>query len=79
MSADHRLQRVLRPEPGRVSTYPVGDDGTAWLANSLYDLLPADSSWGGLDTLAGRAKLDRKVTRHVLHVMWSFGLINFRP
>jgi len=42
-SSDHRLQRVLRPEPGRVSTYFVGDDSTAWLANSLYDLLPVDS------------------------------------
>jgi aminopeptidase len=79
VSADYRLQRVLRPEPGRVSTCPVGDDATAWLANSIYNLLPADSGWCGLDALAGRAKLDRKVTQHVLHVMWSYGLINVKP
>jgi len=42
VSGDYRLQRVLRPEPGRVSNCPVGDDATAWLANSLYNLLPAD-------------------------------------
>ena len=79
VSGDYRLQRVLRPEPGRVSTCPVGDDATAWLANSIYNLLPADSGWCGLDALASRAKLDRKVTQHVLHVMWSYGLINARP
>ncbi len=78
VSPDYRLQRVLRPEPGRVSTCPVGDDATAWLANSVYNLLPADSGWCGLDALAGRAKLDRRVAQHVLHVMWSYGLINVR-
>jgi len=78
VSGDYRLQRLLRPEPGRVSTCPVGDDATAWLANSIYNLLPADNGWCGLDALAGRAKLDRKVAQHVLHVMWVYGLINAR-
>jgi leucyl aminopeptidase (aminopeptidase T) len=79
VSGDYRLQRVLRPEPGRVSTCPVGDDATAWLANSIYNLLPSDSGWCGLDALASRAKLDRKVAQHVLHVMWAYGLINVKP
>jgi hypothetical protein len=70
---------VLRPEPGRVSSYFVGDDSTAWLANSLYDLLPEDNDWIAIDTLTTRAKLDRRTARRVLHVMWSYGLINIRP
>jgi hypothetical protein len=78
-SADRRLQRVLRPEPGRISTSFVGDDNTAWLANSLYDLLPVESDGIAIDLLTGRANLDRKTARRVLHVMWSFGLINTRP
>jgi hypothetical protein len=76
---DHRLQRVLRPEPGRVSTCFVGDDATAWLAHSLYSLLPVESQWTAVDTLIARAKLDGKTARRVLHVMWSYGLINTRP
>ena len=77
-SSDHRLQRVLRPEPGRVSTCFVGDDSTAWLANSLYDMFPLESEWIAVDTLTARANLDRKTARRVLHVMWSYGLINPR-
>ena len=77
-SSDHRLQRVLRPEPGRVSTCFVGDDGTAFLADSLYGNLPVDGSWANVDTLRARAKLDIKTARRVLHVMWSYSLINVR-
>jgi hypothetical protein len=78
-SADHRLQRVLRPEPGRVSACYVGDDSTAWLADSLYSLLPVESGWTSIDALATRANLNRKTVRSTLHVMWSYGLINIRP
>lgn len=78
VTADHRLQRVLRPEPGRVSAAFVGDDGTAWLAHSLYSLLPVDSTWMAVEPLIARAKLDRRTALRVLHVMWSYGLINAR-
>jgi hypothetical protein len=77
-SADRRLQRVLRPEPGRISTSFVGDDNTAWLANSLYDLLPVESDGIAVDLVTSRANLDRKTARRILHVMWSYGLINIR-
>jgi hypothetical protein len=77
-TSDHRLQRVLRPEPGRVSTCFIGDDGTAFLADSLYWNLPVDGGWASVDTLRTRAKLDIKTARRVLHVMWSYGLINVR-
>jgi hypothetical protein len=78
-SSDHHLQRVLRPEPGRVSSCFVGDDSTAWLASSLYDLLPMVGDWIAVDALATRANLDRKTARRVLHVMWSYGVVNTRP
>jgi predicted transcriptional regulator len=45
----------------------------------LYDLLPVESDWMAVDTLTSRANLDRKTARRVLHVMWSYGLINMRP
>jgi hypothetical protein len=78
-SSDRRLQRVLRPEPGNVSTYFVGDDSTAFLADALYTHLPTESGWTNVEYLRTRAKLDIKTARRVLHVMWSYGLINVRP
>lgn len=78
-SSDRHLQRVLRPEPGRVSTCFVGDDSTAWLADSLYSHLPVEGSWADVEYLQTRARLDGKTARRVLHVMWTYGLINVRP
>ncbi len=78
-TADHRLQRVLRPEPGRVSMCFVGDDRTALTAHVLYSMLPAERGWTTIDALTTRANLDRRTARRVLHVVWSYGLINVRP
>lgn len=75
-SPEGRLQRVLRPEPGRKSTYFVGDNETAKLAYSLYNNLPADSDWLSISDLAACTGLDIDRCRRVLHVMWSYNLIN---
>jgi leucyl aminopeptidase (aminopeptidase T) len=77
-SGDGRLQRVLRPEPGRVSACTIGDDETSRLAGDLYALLPVEGGWIGVDRLANRARLDSEITRRVLHVMREYGVIRVR-
>ncbi|MGC9334702.1 MAG: aminopeptidase [Anaerolineae bacterium] len=75
---DGRLQRVLRPEPGRVSTCSVGDDETARLAQRLYMLVPDGGEWLAVDTLVTRARMEPEVARQVLHVLWTYHLIRYR-
>jgi leucyl aminopeptidase (aminopeptidase T) len=71
----NRLQRVLRPEPGRVSTCAVGNPETARMAYTLYRLLPEEGRGVPLDELARRARMDAQVARQVLHVMWQYDLV----
>lgn len=77
-AAGGRLQRVLRPEPGRISGCFVGDDDTAQFAAMLYELLPDEGDWLPVEELAGYADLDRDVVRKVLHVMWGYDLVRAR-
>jgi hypothetical protein len=77
-AADGRLQRVLRPEPGRVSTCSVGDDDTAALAGILYEVLPDEADWLAVAELATYAGSDVDLVRRVLHVMSDYGLIQYR-
>ena len=77
-TADGRLQRVLRPEPGRVSTCFVGDDETARLAQRLYALVPDGGEWLAVDNLSARSGLEPEVVRQVLHVLWTYHLIRYR-
>jgi hypothetical protein len=72
------LARVLRPEPGRVSNCMVGNHETSRLAASLYSLLPADSEWIDINNLADHNQMNLDIARRVLHLMWEYGLINYR-
>jgi leucyl aminopeptidase (aminopeptidase T) len=74
-SADGRLQRMLRPEPGRVSACFVGNAETARMTSSLYTLLPDDGSVVQLEELARRAKMDTRVARRLLHLLWQYDLV----
>jgi hypothetical protein len=75
-SPDGRLQRILRPEPGRVSTCFVGDEETAQLAGTLYALIPGEGEWLRVEELEGLGLWEPGLVRRVLHVLWSFGLID---
>ncbi len=77
-SPDGRLQRVLRPEPGRVSNCFVGDHETSQLANVLYHTLPQEGDWLRTDELVSRVSLEADLVRRVLHVLWSYDLIRVR-
>jgi hypothetical protein len=72
---DGRLQRVLRPEPGRLSACYVGDAQTARFANTLYGLLPDDERGLSVDSLTRQANMDADLVRRVLHVMKNYDLI----
>jgi hypothetical protein len=74
-STDGRLQRILRPEPGRVSACFIGNPETARMAYSLYSLLPDDGGGVLLEELARRAKMDTRVASRVLHVLWQYDLV----
>jgi hypothetical protein len=71
---DGRLQRVLRPEPGRVSRCFVGDPQTAQFARILYGLLPAEGDGLPVVDLARAANMDVDLVRRVLHVLWRYDL-----
>jgi leucyl aminopeptidase (aminopeptidase T) len=75
---NHHLARVLRPEPGRVSTCPVGDDETARLAQKMYTILPGDNTWSEIQSLAAAGDSDVETVRRILHLIWEYGLINYR-
>jgi leucyl aminopeptidase (aminopeptidase T) len=75
---NHHLARILRPEPGRVSTCLVGDDETARLAQVIYTLLPGDSTWMEIKGLFSTNGRDPDTVRRVLHLIWEYGLINYR-
>ena len=75
---DGRLQRILRPEPGRVSSCFVGDAQTAQFAQSLYRLIPAEGEGLSVESLAALANLDVEVARRVLHVLWYYDLVRVR-
>lgn len=77
-AADGRLQRILRPEPGRVSACFVGDPETAQLAQTLYTLLSDEGDWLPVDRLATRAALNEELVRRLLHVMWLYDLVKVR-
>ena len=76
--SNHHLARILRPEPGRVSACPVGDDETARLAQTIYTTLPGDSSWMKLENLVSANGHNPDTVRRVLHLIWEYGLINYR-
>jgi leucyl aminopeptidase (aminopeptidase T) len=73
--SDGRLQRVLRPEPGRLSTCFVGDSQTAQFASTLYTLIPPEGDGVLIEELARQANLDPELTRRVLHVLKSYELV----
>lgn len=73
-----RLQRVLRPEPGRVSACFVGDYETSRLAHALYTLIPDEGDWLQVEDLAILTDLEVDLVRRLLHVMWRYGLVRFR-
>lgn len=77
-SQSQLLARVLRPEPGRISACYVGDDETARLAHAIYSLLPSDSEWMEIKELFTDNGRDPDITRRVLHLIWEYGLINYR-
>ena len=72
---DGRLQRMLRPEPGRVSACFVGDSQTAQLANALYRLIPDEDNDLPVEELIRQANMDAALVRRVLHVLRSYDLI----
>ena len=74
-SADGRLQRLLRPEPGRVSACFVGNPETARMAHRLYAALPVEGDGLPVDELAKRATMDADVARRVLHILWTYDLV----
>jgi hypothetical protein len=74
-SADGRLQRVLRPEPGRLSACFVGSPETARMAHTLYAMLPDEGDGVPLEELARRARMDAQIARRVLHVLWQYDLV----
>jgi leucyl aminopeptidase (aminopeptidase T) len=75
---NHHLARILRPEPGRVSSCPVGNDETARLAQTIYSILPGDSTWSEIKGLIAKSENDPDTVRKVLHLIWEYGLINYR-
>jgi hypothetical protein len=75
---NHHLARILRPEPGRVSSCPVGDDEAARLAQTIYAMLPGDSTWLEIKGLISKRDNDPDTVRRVLHLIWEYGLINYR-
>jgi leucyl aminopeptidase (aminopeptidase T) len=77
-SADGRLQRLLRSQPGRVSACFVGEPKTALLAQTLYEHLPVGGEWVAIDRLASRAGLSAGVARRVLHIMADYELVMSR-
>jgi hypothetical protein len=74
-ASDGRLQRMLRPEPGRVSACFVGNPETARMAYMLYTLIPDRDDGVSLQELAGRGKMDVAVARRVLHILWQYDLV----
>ena len=72
---DGRLQRVLRPEPGRLSACFVGDSQTSQFAQALYALIPAQDDGVRITELAGQANMDVDLARRVLHILHSYDLV----
>ncbi len=72
---DGRLQRMLRPEPGRLSACFVGDSQTSQFANTLYTLIPAEDNGLPIEELIGQANMDAALARRVLHILKSYDLI----
>jgi hypothetical protein len=77
-AADGHLQRVLRPEPGRVSACFVGDPPTARLANTLYGFVPDEGDWLSLQELGVKARMEPELVCRVLHILWEYDLVKFR-
>jgi hypothetical protein len=71
-----RLQRILRPEPGRVSACFVGDPETAQIARSIYRWIPDE--WVVIDDLGDRVQLGLQALRRVLDILWRYDLIKYR-
>jgi leucyl aminopeptidase (aminopeptidase T) len=77
-AANGQLQRILRPEPGRVSACYVGDPETARLAQTLYAVMPDEGGWLRVEDLADWAELEVGSARRLLHIMWYYGLLKVR-
>ncbi len=77
-AANGRLQRILRPEPGRISACLVGDDETARLAYALYKHIPNEGEWLEIEELSTSAGMDRDPARRVLHILWKYDLVRVR-
>ena len=73
----HLLARVLRPEPGRVSACWVGNEETSRLAFGIYNRLPGNGEWLEVHHLFNNGQ-DPDTVRRVLHLIWDYGLINYR-
>lgn len=72
------LSRVLRPGPGRVSACLIGDDETSRLAHNIYSSLPGNNEWLDIDELISKNGLTPNAVRSILHLIWEYGLINYR-
>ena len=70
-----RLQRILRPEPGRVSTCFVGDTETSKLAYALYANIPLNDKEISIESLARKSNIDEESTRRILHIMQDYSLV----
>jgi hypothetical protein len=77
-SSDGRLQRVLRPEPGRVSACFVGVQETAQLSRVVYELIPDEGDWLAVEDLARQAAMRREQVRRILHILWRYDLVRVR-
>ena len=75
LAADGRLQRVLRPETGRVSVCLVGDQRTAHFAHTLFGCIPAEGGGVEISELASQANMDLEVVRQVLEVLRRYDLV----
>jgi hypothetical protein len=75
---DNRLLRVLRSEPGRVTSCLVGDDETSRLAFTVYSILPKEGDWVYIDSIIKRTRRREDTIRRVLHVLWEYGVGNVR-
>jgi hypothetical protein len=75
---NHQLLRIMRPEPGRVATCPIGDNETSRLARDIFGHLPREGEWIAIDELASDTDLDPRTTLCVLHILWDYEIINYR-
>ncbi len=44
----------------------------------FYAMLPGDSTWLEIQNLVAKSDNDPDTVRQVLHLIWEYGLINYR-